>query len=247
MIPHLSPTAWALCTLAALLIGIAKAGMSGMGIPAIAIYGSIFGARDSTGVVLPMLITADIGAVWIFQQHARWEYIRRLLAPAIAGIIIGTMLMSRMDNDAFRPLLGGILLGLTVMQGIRVKWPNAYGGVPHAKPVGWTLGLLTGFTTMTANAAGPIMAVYCVAVGLPKLEVVGTIAWFFFIVNLVKVPFSVSLGVIHGSSLLLDLFMAPAIVAGLLVGRWMVHHVSQRLFEAIVLILAAIAATRLLL
>jgi len=244
--PHLSPTAWALCTLAAILIGIAKAGLSGVGLPAIAIYGAIFGAVDSTGVVLPMLITADIGAVLIYREHARWEYVRRLLPPTIVGIVLGTWLLSRMDNASFRPVLGGMLLGLTLLQAIRVKWPNAYGTVPHSKPVAWGLGLLTGIATMAANAAGPLVALYCIAIGLPRLEAVGTIAWFFFIANLIKVPFSLSLGVIHGSSLMLDLLMAPAIVAGLLIGRWLVHRVSQRSFEALVLVLAGAAALRLL-
>jgi uncharacterized membrane protein YfcA len=101
-------------------------------------------------------------------------------------------------------------------------------------------------TTMMANAAGPLVALYFVAVGLPKFEVVGTLAWFFFIINLFKVPFSAGIGVIHGSSLLFDAMLVPAVFIGLFAGRWLIHRVPQRTFDALMLGFAGIAALRLL-
>jgi uncharacterized membrane protein YfcA len=108
-------------------------------------------------------------------------------------------------------------------------------------------GLLAGVTTMLANSAGPLVALYCVAVEMPKFEVVGTLAWFFFIINLFKVPFSVSLGVIHGSSLALNAAPVPPILIGLFAGRWLMHRIRQRVFEGLLLAFAAIAALRLVL
>src|ERR1043165_9525187 len=187
--PELSPLQWTLAILASFSAGMSKAGFSGFGLPAVVLFASLFGARDSTGVVLPLFITADIGAVGIFKQHARWDYIRRTLPPAIAGIGIATIIMRQLDNASFRPILGGIIFGLALLQLIRIRWPNAYGQVPHSAAAAITLGFLIGFATMMANVAGPLMAIYCIAVGLPKFEVVGTLAWFFFIANLIKVPF----------------------------------------------------------
>jgi uncharacterized membrane protein YfcA len=153
--------------------------------------------------------------------------------------------MMRLDNASFRPLLGGVILALTVLQLVRLRWPDVYGAVPHARPVAWSLGLIAGITTMVANAAGPLVAVYYLVIGLPKMEVVGTLAWFFLIINLFKVPFSAWLGVIHGSSLALDAVLVPAVVAGLLGGRWLIGRISQQVFDGILVGFAALAALRL--
>ena len=99
---------------------------------------------------------------------------------------------------------------------------------------------------MLANAAGPIIAIYCVAVGLPKFELVGTSAWFFFIINAFKVPFSVALGLIHGQTLALNAILSPAILFGMFVGRWLTTHIPQRLFDGLLLVFAAVAALRLI-
>jgi hypothetical protein len=246
-LPHLTEWQWLVAIAGALCAGLSKAGFTGVALVSVVGFASIVGARDSTGVVLPLLIFADIGAVVLFKQHARWDYIRKTLPPACIGVIAGAFIMRRLDNASFRPLLGGLILALTALQFVRLRWPDAYGQVPHARSVAWGLGLLAGLTTMMANAAGPLVALYCVAVSLPKFEVVGTLAWFFFIINLFKVPFSASLGLIHGSSLMLNVVLIPAIVVGLLSGHWLLRHVSQRVFEALLLAFAALAALRLVL
>jgi uncharacterized membrane protein YfcA len=99
---------------------------------------------------------------------------------------------------------------------------------------------------MLANAAGPIFTIYCLAVALPKFELVGTSAWFFFLINAFKVPFSVALGLIHGQTLALNAVLAPAILGGIFVGRWLTMHIPQRLFDGLLLAFAAIAALRLI-
>lgn len=231
----------------AIAAGLSKGGFSGLGLVAVILFASIFGARDSTGIVLPLLIVGDIGAVSIFRQHARWGHIRRTLPVAAAGVVIGTLIMQRLDNASFRPLLGGVILMLTALQLVRMRWPDIYGAVPHSRPVAWSLGLLAGITTMVANAAGPFVALYYVAVGLPKMEVIGTLAWFFVIINIFKLPFSAWLGVIHGSSLALDAVLVPAVILGLLSGRWLIGRISQRTFDSVLLAFAALAALRLIL
>lgn len=244
--PHLSGWAWLVAVTGAVCAGLSKGGFSGLGLIAVILYASIFGARDSTGIVLPLLIIGDIGAVSIFRQHARWDHIRRTLPLTAAGVVVGTLIMMHLDNASFRPLLGGVILVLTLLQLIRLRWPDLYGAVPHTRPVAWSLGFIAGITTMVANAAGPLVALYYVALGLPKMEVVGTLAWFFLIINLFKMPFSAWVGVIHGSSLVLDAILLPAVILGLLSGRWLLAHISQRVFDSVLLAFAALAALRLM-
>jgi uncharacterized membrane protein YfcA len=246
LIPDLTGWQWSLAVIATFCVGLAKAGLSGMGLVAVIAFANIFGARDSTGVVLPLLLIADIGAVGIFKQHTRWDYIRRTLPAAAVGVILGTLIMQRLDNASFRPLLGSVILALTVMQLVRLRWPNLATSLPHSRTLALSLGLLAGLTTMMANAAGPLVALYFVAVGLPKFEVVGTLAWFFFLINLFKMPFSIGIGVIHASSLAFNAVLIPAVFAGLFAGRWLIGRIPQRTFDAMLLTFAAIASVRLL-
>ena len=153
------------------------------------VFAYLFGARASTGIVLPMLIVGDILAVIAFRQHARWDYIRRLLPPAALGVLLGWLLMQRIADSAFKPIIGGAILFLSILQLARLWKPTIFEQVPHRLWFAWAMGLLAGVTTMLANAAGPIMALFLLAVALPKLELVGTGAWFFLSGQLLQSPF----------------------------------------------------------
>jgi len=246
-LPDLSTTDWLLAALGAVGVGLAKGGIVAVSLVPVAIFALIFGARDSTGVLLPLLLVGDASAVIAFRQHARWIYIRRMLPPTIVGILFGVFFMARLDNLAFRPVIGWIILGLVVLYAIRARWPDAFQHVPHARWFAWSAGLLAGVTTMLANSAGPVFTMYALAVGLPKFDFVGTAAWFFLIVNAFKVPFSAGLGLVHQDTLLLNLALAPCAILGVAIGRWLTPRIPQRLFDALLLAFAGIAALRLIL
>ena len=245
--PDLSTLHWLLSILAAVGMGISKAGFSGMSLLHVLIFAFIFGARDSTGIVLPMLIAADVMAVRAFREHTRWDYVRRMLPSTGLGIAAGYVLMGRVDDATFKGIVGAIILGLTALQILRLSRPGWFGDrVPHSRAFAWVMGLGCGVTTMLANAAGPVFTIYALAVSLPKLELVGTTAWFFLIVNVLKVPFSVALGLIDAGTLVLNATLVPAIVVGIGLGRWLTHRVPQTQFNAILLTFTAVAALRLL-
>jgi uncharacterized membrane protein YfcA len=246
LMPDLTPLQWLLAVLGALGIGVAKSGFSGVSMLHVLIFAYLFGAKPSTGVVLPMLIVGDLLAVRNFQRHARWDYIRKLLPPAMIGVIIGALLVNRINEQQYKPLIGGIIFTLTALQLLRLWRPALFEHVPHTHWFAWTMGLLVGTTTMLINGAGPIAAMFFVAVSLPKLEYVGTSAWLFLIINCFRVPFSAALGLIHRDTLLLNALLAPAIAVGLLTGRWLVHRIPQRLFDGLLLAFAAVAALRLI-
>jgi hypothetical protein len=243
--PALSITQWLLCILAGLGVGVAKSGFAGVSLIHVLVMASIFGDKASTGVVLPMLIVGDIGAVLAFKRHAVWRHVARTLPVACIGVAIGTWLMKMIPDHAgnvYRQVIGWTVLSLVLVQLWRMWKPRMFEHVPHSWPFAATMGLLAGITTMMANAAGPVMALYLLAVGLPKLQFTGTSAWFFLIINLYKVPFSIGLGLIGKDTLLFNLALAPVILAGLFLGRWLLHHVPQKLFDGLILLFAFVAA-----
>ncbi|MGE0755635.1 MAG: sulfite exporter TauE/SafE family protein [Pirellulaceae bacterium] len=243
--PELTSLQWCLVVLAAFGVGVSKSGFTGVGLFHVSVFATLFGARESTGIVLPMLIVGDVLAVSVFRQHARWDYVRRLLLPTTIGVVVGWLLMYQLDERVYKPTIGAIILTLATMQFLRIWRPRWFGQVPHSLLFAWGLGWLTGFSTMLANAAGPVMALYLVAVSLPKLQLIGTTAWFFLILNLFKVPFSISLGLIHTETLLLNAVLVPGIVLGLYSGRWLMQRVPQRAFDALVLAFSVVMGLRL--
>jgi uncharacterized membrane protein YfcA len=245
LLPDLTPWQWALAVVAASGIGFSKSGFAGFGLFHIVVFADMFGARPSTGILLPMLIVGDLTAVATFRRHARWDYIRRILPPALIGIVAGWWALDNLNEAATQRTIGLIILLLAVLQAARMWRPQWFTHIPHAKWFAWALGFAAGSTTMIANGAGPIVAIYLIAVSLPKYEFVGTSAWFFLIINLIKVPFSIELGLIRPDTLLLNLVFAPSVVVGLYVGKALVQYVPQRLFDSLLLMFAAVAGLRM--
>jgi uncharacterized protein len=238
--PDLSLAQWLLAIVAGLGVGISKSGFAGVSLVHVLVMAHIFGDKLSTGIVLPMLCIGDICAVIAFKRHAIWRHVGRTLPIACIGVVIGTWMMrSLVPEWAYKPFIGWTVLVLVVLQVWRMLRPGLFENVPHSWPFAAAMGLLAGITTMMANAAGPVMGLYFLAVGLPKYQLTGTSAWFFLIINLYKIPFSASLGLIRTDSLLFNLALAPAIVVGLFFGRWLLAHVSQRLFDGLILAFAA--------
>ena len=237
---------WALLAFAAVSFGMAKTALAGLGILGVAIFATVLPARESVGVALVVLIVADIVAVSIYRRDADWSQLLRLFPWTVAGIFVGFYALGRVDDVAARRLIGGIVFALVVIRFIRERL-GVDEEAPHARWVAPVMGVLTGFVTMVANAAGPIMALYLLAMRLPKLTFVGTVAWFFLAINLFKVPFLSTLGLIDLDSLSHSLRLWPFAIVGALFGRWMITRINQRLFENLSLFLAGAAGLRLLL
>ncbi len=230
----------------ALGIGFSKSGFPGVSMLHVVLYAIVFGTLDSTGVLLPMLVVGDLCAIGVFGRKADWAHFRRLLPPTLLGILAGWLLMDRLDESVFRVLVGVIIFVLTGVQVAKQWRPTMWEAVPHAPWFAVTLGLLAGLTTMLANAAGPVVALYLLAVNLPKWELIGTSAWLFLVLNVLKLPLSYHLGLITTDSLTVNAVFAPAIPLGMLAGRWLVHRVPQRWFNSILLAFTAIAAAKLM-
>jgi uncharacterized protein len=234
---HLELWQWALGALGAFLVGLSKTGIPGLGILNVAIFAVVFPARESVGLVLVILICGDLVAVTTYRRDASWSHLIRLFPWAAAGVIGGYFALGRVDDNQMRHLIGIILLSLVVFQYIRSRRPAAPDGeVPPPAP--WLApiaGIMAGFTTMVANAAGPVMVLYLLAMRLPKILFVGTAAWYFLVLNIFKLPFSASLGLINPVSLSVALWLSPFAVLGALIGRPIIAHLNQRLFEQIAL------------
>lgn len=242
---NLEPWQWALAALGALAIGLAKTGINGLGMLAVVIFANVLPARQASGVVLPMLVMADLVAVASYRQHTRWNHLWKLIPSTVAGIVAGYFALGRIDDRQARVLVGVIILAMLALHLWR-RWRVKGDEPEHAAWFAPTIGVLAGFTTLVANAAGPLMAIYLLAMRLPKMEYMGTGAMFFMLMNLFKVPFMANLGLVNGPSLLLNVWLAPVVLTGALLGKKLLLRIDQKLFEQLALALAGLAGVRLL-
>ena len=240
----LETSGWVIAIVAALLVGVAKAGIGGLGMLAVVLFAQIMPAKQATGVVLPLLCIGDVVAVAIYRQHAKWTHLWRLFPWTAAGVVAGYFALDRISEHQARMLIGGIVLGLVVMHLVRRRLAGH--AAEHGAWFAPTIGVLAGFTTLVANAAGPLMAVYLLAMRLPKMDYVGTGAVFFLLLNFFKVPFMMHLGLVNAPSFSLNLMLLPVVLVGFWLGRRIVAKLDQGLFENLALGLSALAALELM-
>ncbi|MFJ9761056.1 sulfite exporter TauE/SafE family protein [Streptomyces sp. NPDC101149] len=237
---------------AALLVGFSKTAVSGANTVSLAIFAAVLPARASTGVLLPVLIVGDVLAVLTYRRHAHWPTLWRLFPAVAAGVVLGTLFLVWANDAVVRTSIGAILLLMAAVtmwrrrrseQDVEPDAVTTRAGRAKAR----SYGVLGGFTTMVANAGGPVMSMYLLSAGFRKLGFLGTSAFFFLIVNVSKVPFSAGLGLIDGRSLLLDAALALFVVPGAFLGKWAVNRINQRLFEQLVIAATVVGGVQLLL
>ncbi len=232
---------WTVAVICALMIGFAKTGIPGSGVLVPLLAASIIPAKISTGFVLPMLVIADIMAIIYWRRHVEWRQLLKLLPWALLGIFSGFLGMRHISNEHLRIFIGVLVLVLIVVSLLREKlFPGD--SIPYHWGFAAVMGTLAGSTSMMANAAGPVMVIYLMAMRLPKESFIGTSAWFFWIINLSKLPFSSRLDLISIHSLQTNLALLPCIIIGGIVGILLVHRTSQKIFNVVVRVLAFGAA-----
>lgn len=227
---------------AALLVGFSKTSVGGVGILAVLLMALAIPGKGSPGVLLPMLILADIFAVIYYRRHCQWGILLRLVPLTAIGVVIGYLLVDIIPVDIFQILLGFIILSMLVIEVFLPK--NTKGGGPFLTGF---VGVAAGIATMIANAAGPIFGVYLLRMGLKKEEFVGTRSWFFLLLNVFKIPFSMNLGLITVETLKLDLLFIPAIMLGAFLGYVFLKHINMVVFKWLIRTVVVIAAARLIL
>ena len=243
--PGVTPAVgWTALAVGAMLFGLTKTGIPGISILAVVLMASVMDAKQSVGLVLPLLITGDIFTVIYYRRHAVWRHLLRLMPPALVGIGVGFALLGQVEGADLGPIVGGIVLLLLAVELCRsLRKPER---IPSHWGVAAGIGLLAGVTTMFANAAGPLLVIYFTAMRFDKEKFIGTAAWYFLTLNCVKVPLFGYHGMITAGSLRADLYLVPAVLAGAVLGVVVLRRIPQRAFVVVVKVLAAAGAIKLI-
>lgn len=234
-----------LLALIAIFVGMSKTGVHGAGMMVVPMLASVFGGQTSSGILLPILCMADVMGVWYYHRHASWNHLRKLLPWAAVGILAGTAVGERIDDTAFKSIMGGVIIAsLSLMLWLERGHQE---DIPDNKWFAATMGVIAGFTSMIGNLAGSVMAVYFLSMRLPKNSFIGTTAWFFLIINLFKVPFHIfRWNSITLNSFFLDLTTLPLIALGAVLGVWMIKKLEERMYRWFIIAMTFLAACLML-
>lgn len=225
---------WAMFALAALIIGLSKSGVQGLGILNVAIFQILLDAKEAVGFGLPLLIVGDLCAVVIYRRHAEWKHIFRLVPWAVVGVVIGWLALGEMESNQARMVISVVLALMLTLHVLRQKYPLLVSAaLPHSYGAAATVGVVAAFVSTLANAAGPIMILFLLSMRLPKMAFMGTSVYFFTFLNIFKVPFLQAEGLVNWGSLSANLKLLPFVVCGSVLGFFFAKKISQAWFERI--------------
>lgn len=243
---HISSPEWIVILFCGMLIGMSKVGVPGVSMIVVPALAFIFGAKQSTGVLLPILMMADIFGVSYYRRHANWGHLVKIIPWAIIGLLLALWVGKLVNDEQFKNLIAALVfLSIGLM-----LWQDKRKGT-HFFPDKWWfaafMGILGGFATMIGNVAGPVFTIYLLAMHLPKNSFIGTSAWFFMIINFTKFPLQYFVwNNINAQTLMVDLVTLPAIAAGAVLGFKIVKVIPEQAYRGVVILITAISAFLLL-
>tara|TARA_R110002051_G_scaffold115026_1_gene188044 strand:- start:44691 stop:45446 length:756 start_codon:yes stop_codon:yes gene_type:complete len=243
---EITSTAWILAFGAAFIIGLSKAGIKGIAVLNVTLMALAFGAKESTGMVVPLLILADIFAVIYYNRYTQWKYVFKVLPWMIFGLLIGVVIGNELPEKFFKIGMAIIIIVTVFMM---FYWDRKKDKtVPKHWAFAGTIGTVAGITTMVGNLAGAFSNIYFLAMQLPKNNFIGTAAWLFLIMNIVKLPFHFFVWkTISIESLSLNLILLPGILVGFFVGVRFIKFIKEAFFRKMILVLTAVGAILIML
>jgi len=245
----MSLTLIALLFLIGFLTGLSKTAIGGIGLANAALLATVLPAKESTGVMLILLITGDLFAIGVYKKHVEWKMLQKLIWPVIVGVGIGAYFLNHSTDQSLRRTIGWIVLILVAFYPISQRLLSNKFDINNRFPktIGKVFGSMAGFMSMVANAGGPPMSIYLLLRKNSVMNFLGNTAWFFFIINIFKLPFTLSLGLLDFGSFTYIFPAIPGVPIGALIGRRVVAKINQNLFQNLTLITAALAGINLIL
>ncbi|MBC6999108.1 MULTISPECIES: sulfite exporter TauE/SafE family protein [Bacteroidota] len=241
----ISLTAWALAFTAAIVIGLSKAGIKGIAIINVTLMALAFDAKASTGIVVPLLVVGDIFAVIYYNRHANWLHIAKFLPWILFGILIGVFIGNDLNETLFKIAMAIIILMSVIMM---YWWDRRKSKrVPTHWAFAGFVGTIAGITTMIGNLGGAFSNIYFLAMRVQKNEFIGTAAWLFLIINVIKLPFHIFVWeTVTMETLMFDLKLVPGIFLGVFLGIRLVKIIKEDFYRKMILVLTALGAFMIL-
>ena len=207
----------------------------------------LFPPKFGIGLLGPMMLM--MSAAGVRQYWKKWDNrcLLILLPASLAGIFLGTHLLSQIPGEAVKKVVGILAVGFGALQYLsldRPAWrerlrPSAWQGVG--------LGFASGVTSALAHLGGIVFSFYLLPNSRTKEIFVATTVFMFFASGLVKVGTYLAYDIIAFPTLRLAVALIPALLLGSLAGKWLNQRLPNRVFIRIICIFVGLMGLRLLL
>ena len=237
----------AVLAIGAVIIGVNKTAIPALGALAVVLFTQFFDPGMASAAVLPLLCVGDVLAVIWYRRQANWKFVLNLLPWAFVGLFLGMIVVRGIsDLNVLGIVIAAIILAVQALSLTRGKMQSKIDSWRGSVGMAAVFGILAGFTTQVANAAGPVMAIYLVLMKFSKEEYIGSAAWYFLILNWIKLPLFALDGRLTFEVLKIVPGMVIFLVIGAAAGILLLKNISQKGFTAIIQVLTALCAVRLL-
>ncbi|WP_394180360.1 sulfite exporter TauE/SafE family protein [Marinomonas posidonica] len=237
-------TSIAVLFLAGLITGFSKFSVGGMGLLVLPIVMIAFPGPEALGVLLPLYILTDLMAVSSYKSKIAWSVLARFLPLAFIGVIIASHFLASINADQFIGFLGFTIIAMIALGLYLDVRPASFMRRPWAA---YSMGFFGGVVSMIANAAGPLFSLFLLEQKLDKNTYVSTRAWAFFIINLLKLPLYIGLGLLTVNSAETSLYAIPGLLVGSFIGYQFLKKVQPTQFKWLIRIMSTVAAFKLFL
>jgi uncharacterized membrane protein YfcA len=232
--------------LVSLIIGLSKGGLGGLlGGLATPLMALVMPADQVIGLLLPILMTADVFAVWMHWKRWDWRLARLLIPGSIVGVTVATVFITNAPTNTLKTALGLIVLIFAIYRLLEkrlVDFSRYQGKDWH----GMVAGTIAGFTSTLAHTGGPPITIYLLMQEVTPRVFIATSAIFFMILNWIKVPYYLYAGLFDLQRLISVIWLAPLLPLGVWVGKQMGDRINKETFEKLVVWLLIVTALLLI-
>jgi len=243
---------WVLVGIGIIIQGIGKSGFAGVNVLTIPLMVLVMPVEKVVACLLPLLVLLDLNAIYHHRYNKSWKHIKAICIPAVFGILLGASFWWWVGQEGIegysvnlKRFIGIIAIVFAIYIIARERALHWVGKLKPGPITAVFAGVLSGFTSTLAHAAGPIVSLYVFAQGMGKSMFVGTVAWIFTFINISKLPFFVGTGLIDREILLFDLWLIWLVPIGSYLGKWMHDRISEAFFNRIIMIMVLFAGIQL--
>jgi uncharacterized membrane protein YfcA len=231
---------------AVILMGLAKGGLSGLGLLSLPLMALVVSPVQAAAIMLPILMVQDVVTVWVYRHTWDRRNVLIILPAAVVGVLIGYLWAAEVSDAAVRLALGIISVSFALRRLVLERGSNEVAPTKADVPRGLFWGIVCGFTSMIAHGGGPPFQIYVMPQRLPQTIFVGTGAIVFALINWIKVPPYIALGQFSAGNLATAAALFPIAIAATYAGVWLVRRISGRRFYTIVYLLLILVGGKLL-
>lgn len=251
------PTQLAWIAISVFLLGMAKGGfpVGNVVLPLLILAwpGARDSARAAVAFMLPLLCAMDVVAVLFYRKHILWQRIVPLLPGMLTGVLVASLLfvsdksVVSVSDRALKFSIGVIVMSFVLFRTVEARLQRRLSQIENPGTfLASAFGIIAGITSTVAHAAGPVMSMYYLPQRLPKMNFAGTLAGFFFIMNLVKVAPFAYFGRFDSVGITMGLWLLPLIPVGVGIGFWAVRAMKPALYEGLIYLLLLLVAVLLI-